>query len=89
MGAAGSPLRSAKREENPLTPETASLPSINARLADAGETGETLELILVVRGTVRPMAVPGRWRVRLDGGGVLTFDARCVVAATSVGRRRR
>jgi hypothetical protein len=89
MGAAAPPLRAEKREENPLTPEPASLPSVNARLADAGETGEMLEMILVVRGTVRPTGVPGRWRVRLDGGGILTFDARCVVAATSLGRRRR
>jgi hypothetical protein len=63
--------------------------SINSRLTEAAERGETLEVILVVRGKVRPARGPGRWRIRVDGRGVLTFRAESVVAATPVVRPPR
>jgi hypothetical protein len=65
---------------------------ISARLTDAVTTGENFELILVLRGKVRPGARPGRWRIRLQDGHVLSFDAEAVVAATPLARadpRRR
>jgi hypothetical protein len=62
--------------------------TVNARLAEAAETGETVEVILVVRGKIR--AVRGadrrRWRLRVDRDHVLTFRAESVVAATPVKR---
>jgi hypothetical protein len=57
---------------------------IEARLAQAADSRETLEVILVLRGRVRRALRPGRWRVRLTKGGVLTFAADTVVAATPV-----
>lgn len=61
--------------------------TINARLIDAAARGETLEVILVLRGTVRPAAGADRWRIREPGGRVLTFRSTAVVAATPVPRR--
>ncbi|HJQ84123.1 MAG TPA: hypothetical protein VKA21_08610 [Candidatus Binatia bacterium] len=63
--------------------------AVDTRLAEAAARGETLEMILVLRGSVRP-AGSGRWRVRLVGGRVVTFGADAVIAATPVpaGRRR-
>jgi hypothetical protein len=60
------------------TPET-----LDARLAEAVERGQTLEVILVLRGRVRPVA-GGRWRIRVEGGRVVTFAGDWVVAATPV-----
>jgi hypothetical protein len=57
---------------------------IDARLRAAAETGEMLELILVVHGKVRPAHRPGRWRVAADGAHALTFSAETVVAATPI-----
>ena len=62
---------------------------IEARLADAAEAGRTLEVILVFRGRVRRASRPGRWRMRLTGGGVATFTADAAVAVTPIGPRRR
>ena len=59
---------------------------ITARLTDAVANGEKLELILVLRGKVKPGPRPGRWRIRLQDGHVLSFDAEAVVAATPVPR---
>ena len=59
--------------------------SVNARLAEAAARGESVELILVVRGRVRA-AGGDRWRVRA-GGTTLTFPARLVVAATPASER--
>jgi hypothetical protein len=52
--------------------------------------GETLEVILVLRGTVR-QAGNDRWRIRVGSRSMLTFGADAVVAATAVspGRPRR
>ena len=60
--------------------------AVDARLVEAAETGERLEVILVVRGRVRLARGTGgrRWRMRVDGQRVLTFPADCVVAATPV-----
>ena len=63
--------------------------TIEGRLAQAAESGETLEVILVLRGKVRRAAGAHRWRVRLTEGGVLTFSAETVVAATGVPRPAR
>lgn len=59
---------------------------INARLAEAAERGETLEVILVLRGKVRVARGSDRWRIREAGGRVLTFRATAVVAATTIAR---
>jgi len=64
-------------------------PEVNARLTAAAESGETLELILVVRGKVRPARGSGRWRIRVEGPHVLTFGADAVLAATPVAVRDR
>lgn len=64
-------------------------PAINSRLTEASERGETLEVILVLRGRVRPARGSGRWRIRVDGRHVLTFRAESVVAATPVARPAR
>ncbi|HLK10985.1 MAG TPA: hypothetical protein VKW76_06360 [Candidatus Binatia bacterium] len=62
---------------------------IHARLTDAAERGRAVELILVVRGKVRPVNGSGdRWRIRTDGRHVLTFRAGAVVAATPVADER-
>ena len=62
---------------------------INARLAEAAARGETLEVILVLRGKVRVARGSDRWRIREAGGRVLTFRATAVVAATPVAQRTR
>ena len=62
---------------------------INARLADAAARGETLEVILVLRGKVRVARGSDRWRIREAGGRVLTFRATAVVAATPIERAER
>ena len=54
--------------------------AIEGRLADAAATGETLELILVLRGKVRPAPGKSRWRIRVEGRRVVTFGAEAVVA---------
>jgi len=61
------------------TPET-----LDTRLAEAVERGQTLEVILVLRGRVRPVAGGRRWRIRVEGGRVVTFAGDWVVAATPV-----
>jgi hypothetical protein len=60
---------------------------INARLTEAAARGETLEVILVLRGKVRVARGSDRWRIREAGGRVLTFRATAVVAATPVSAR--
>lgn len=63
--------------------------SMSLRLAEASERGEAVELILVARGVLRPGVGTGRWRLRVDGRRVLSFDAGAVLALTPVGRQRR
>jgi hypothetical protein len=65
---------------------------VEARLAEAASCGETVEVILVVRGRLRRGARSGRWRIRGAGQGVLSFPPGAVVAITPVAqpsRRRR
>ena len=61
---------------------------VNARLREAAERGEALELILVLRGKVRPAwgKDPGRWHLRIRGQPVFTFPAESVVATTPICR---
>jgi hypothetical protein len=58
----------------------------SARLAQVAAEGDKVEVILVVRGSVRPVdgSRGTRWRVRLDGDRVLTFRAEWVLAARSL-----
>jgi hypothetical protein len=58
--------------------------ALDTLLTEAAERGQTLEVILVLRGRVRPVAGGRRWRIRLDGGRVVTFAGDWVVAATPV-----
>ena len=61
--------------------------ALDTRLAEATERDQTLEVILVLRGRVRPVAGGRRWRIRVEGGRVLTFAGEWVVAATPVAPR--
>ena len=60
-----------------------------ARLGEVAAEGEPVEVILVVRGTLRPIdgSAGTRWRMRLDGDHVLTFRAEWVVATRPIVRR--
>jgi hypothetical protein len=59
---------------------------VDARLEDAAATGETLELIVVLRGTVCRRRGHARtpWRVRLLDGHYRVVSADSIVAATPV-----
>ena len=67
----------------------ASRTTTSSRLVEAAARGEPLEVILVLRGKVRPSSGSRGWRIRLEGGGVLSFDADWVVAATPAPRAAR
>jgi hypothetical protein len=69
-----------------VIPPNAELAAINGRLADAVERGESVELILVLRGRVSRAPRPGEWRVRCVGRRSVTFRADAVLAATALGR---
>ena len=60
--------------------------TIDARLAEAAMSGETIELILVLRGKVKAPARAGRWRIRTRGQRLLSFSAESVIAATPVAK---
>jgi hypothetical protein len=68
--------------KNRATDSNAFITEVNARLSEAAAAGATVELILVVKGRVRP--VPGRhrerWRMRTARGHVVTFRPEFVVA---------
>ncbi len=66
--------------------ERVELSLLSSRLAQAAETGETFELVLVLQGKVRSAPRAGRWRLLLDGRHVVTFRAESVIAATPVRR---
>ena len=53
-----------------------------ARLTEVAAEGQPVEVILVVRGTLRPVEGSNgqRWRMRLDSDHVLTLRAEWVVA---------
>ncbi len=59
-----------------------SLDGVNARLSEAAQSGQPLDVILAVRGRISP--VPGKhrgkWRMRTSQGHVLTFRPEFVVA---------
>jgi hypothetical protein len=83
------PLRTHRCRESTVIPADADVSSVNGRLAAAAESGETLEVILVVRGKVRRATGASRWRIHLEGRRVLTFQADCVLATTAMVRRVR
>ena len=60
---------------------------LDAQLAEAAEKGQRVEVILVLRGRVRRAADGRRWRMRAEGGRVVTFAAQWVVAATPAAPR--
>jgi len=62
-------------------------PPPDLRLAEAAERGQVLELILVLRGRIRRVGDGQRWRIRVQGGRVVTFAAEWLVAATPVPSR--
>ena len=72
-----------------MSPRDINPAGIDDRLAQAAESDEVLEVILVLRGKMRRAARAGRWRIRLAAGGVLTFAAESVLAATRVPRPAR
>ena len=59
----------------------------DVRLVEAAERGEPLEVILVLRGRVRRAGGGGRWRMRAQGGRMVTFAGDWVVAATPLPSR--
>jgi len=74
---------------DPVIAHDPSIHEIEARLAEAADSGRTLEVILVFRGRVRRASRSGRWRMRLTAGGVATFSADAAVAVTPIGRHGR
>jgi hypothetical protein len=62
-------------------------PPPDLRLAEAADRGQELEVILVLRGRIRRVGDGRRWRIRAQGGRVITFAAEWVVAATPVPAR--
>ena len=72
-----------------MTEQGRDVATVNARLIEAAERRETVELILVVRGTVRPTRSNGRWRLQIEGRHVISFRADSVIAATPVARAKR
>jgi hypothetical protein len=82
----GTPASRALREFDPMSGKDVDISAVNARLVAAAEAGQTIEVILVVRGKVRPVRGLDhrRWRMRVDSDHVLTFRADSVVAATPV-----
>src|SRR5215831_2626136 len=84
--------RSGNSGERPRPPMDNDAPVAQSRLLDAAETGQPLELVLVIRGRVRRARRGTQsWSVHPTGGRVLTFSADCVLAATPLpgGRRAR
>jgi hypothetical protein len=63
--------------------------TVNTRLTEAAQSGEAVELILVVRGKVRPTRGADRWRLHVGGRRVISFHADSVLAATPVARAKR
>lgn len=72
-----------------MNPGDRDVSTINARLAEAAESGQSVELILVVRGKVRRTRGTDRWRIRAATRHVLTFRAETVVAATPIATPQR
>ena len=60
--------------------------SVDARLADAAESGAVVEVVVVLRGTVHPWDghTRGLWRLRLRDGHYRVFSAQSLVALTPV-----
>ena len=56
-----------------------------SRLLEAAETGQPVELILVLRGRVRSLGVGERWAVHRDGRRATTFGTESVLSVTEMG----
>jgi hypothetical protein len=63
---------------------------VQSRLLEAANAREPLELVLVLRGKVRPVRgqAGSLWTVRIAGGRGFKFPADAVLAVTSLPRRR-
>ena len=63
---------------------------VDSRLEEAAASGKTLELIVVLRGTVHRCRDQPRplWRVRLPDGHYRVVSAESIVAATPVEKER-
>lgn len=73
-------------ERRPLRPvaPVPVVPNVNAQLADAEANNRTLELVVVLRGTVhrRRGDPPWVWHLRLPDGHYRVISAESVIAAT-------
>jgi hypothetical protein len=58
------------------------------RLPETAERGQTLEVIVALRGRVRRARDGKGWRLRAQGGRLVTFPADWVVAVTPAGPGR-
>jgi len=69
----------------------ASIAEVNARLSEAAAAGAAVELILVVKGRIRPVRGRhrGRWRVRTGVGHVMTFRPEFVMAFKPMARTQQ
>jgi hypothetical protein len=56
-----------------------------SRLLEAAETGQSVELILVLRGRVRSLGAGERWAVHRDGRRATTFATESVLSVTELG----
>jgi hypothetical protein len=72
------------------TDRTPLVRDVDARLEDAAATGKTVELVVVLRGTVHRRRGQPRplWSVRLPDGRYRVVSAEAVVAATPVKKKR-
>lgn len=55
-----------------------------SRLLEAAETGQPVELILVLRGRVRSLGTGERWAVHRDGRRATTFATESVLSVSGL-----
>jgi hypothetical protein len=63
--------------------------AVEARLLDVAASDAVAEIVIVLRGRVRPWRGPGRglWRVRIDDGHHRIVSTHSVIAVTPVQKR--
>lgn len=73
----------------PPAPSICDSLDVEARLLDVAGSDAVTELVVVLRGTVRPWRGPGRglWRVQLSDGHHRIVSTRSVIAVTPVRTR--